>query len=172
LRGNRAHHVFTEPESGQLTPEAARILERTRPDTVLNQKTEGIDRHVRCHLKPRTKWRWNVANTDASGSSRSRRQQFSASKVVIRGCLYRRLVIDLLGHQNLHHLHRQIRWPASFGTRRPWCGGVYASCLVPCDHTPRRSWPLFCAKAMLDELIADLSRSASPLIRPAERSPS
>lgn len=30
-------------------------------------------------------------------------------------------------------------------------------CLVSCDHIPRRSWPLFRAKAMLDELIADLA---------------
>jgi site-specific recombinase XerD len=36
---------------------------------------------------------------------------------------------------------------------------VLANCLVPCDHVPRRSWPLFRAKAMLSELIADLSRS-------------
>jgi hypothetical protein len=38
-----------------------------------------------------------------------------------------------------------------------------ASCLVPCDHIPRRSWPLFRAKAILEELIADLSpRSSRP----------
>ena len=30
-------------------------------------------------------------------------------------------------------------------------------CLVPCDHIPRRSWPLFRAKAMLGELIAGFS---------------
>ena len=30
-------------------------------------------------------------------------------------------------------------------------------CLVPCDHIPRRSWPLFRAKAMLNELIAGFS---------------
>lgn len=36
-------------------------------------------------------------------------------------------------------------------------------CLVPCDHIPRRSWPLFRAKAILNELLADLSRSSSPL---------
>jgi len=30
-------------------------------------------------------------------------------------------------------------------------------CLVPCDHFPRRSWPLFRAKAMLDDLIAGFS---------------
>ncbi|MGF6184161.1 hypothetical protein ABIB42_005227, partial [Massilia sp. UYP32] len=29
--------------------------------------------------------------------------------------------------------------------------------LVPCDHFPRRSWPLFRAKAMLDDLIAGFS---------------
>lgn len=37
-------------------------------------------------------------------------------------------------------------------------GKLYAhlslSVLVSCDHVPRRSWPLFRAKAMLDELIA------------------
>lgn len=32
-----------------------------------------------------------------------------------------------------------------------------ASCLVPCDHIPRRSWPLFRAKAMLGDLIAGFS---------------
>ena len=31
------------------------------------------------------------------------------------------------------------------------------NCLVPCDHIPRRSWPLFRAKAMLGELIAGFS---------------
>ncbi|MGF6276466.1 hypothetical protein ABIB38_004886, partial [Massilia sp. UYP11] len=30
-------------------------------------------------------------------------------------------------------------------------------CSVPCDHFPRRSWPLFRAKAMLDDLIAGFS---------------
>jgi len=30
-------------------------------------------------------------------------------------------------------------------------------CLVSCDHLPRRSWPLFRAKAMLGELIAGFS---------------
>ncbi|MGF6179797.1 hypothetical protein ABIB42_000796, partial [Massilia sp. UYP32] len=35
---------------------------------------------------------------------------------------------------------------------------LYAiNCLVPCDHFPRRSWPLFRAKAMLDDLIAGFS---------------
>ena len=29
--------------------------------------------------------------------------------------------------------------------------------LVPCDHVPRRSWPLFRAKAMLGDLIAGFS---------------
>jgi len=28
------------------------------------------------------------------------------------------------------------------------------SCLVSCDHVPRRSWPLFRARAMLGDLIA------------------
>jgi hypothetical protein len=32
-----------------------------------------------------------------------------------------------------------------------------ANCLVSCDHVPRRSWPLFRAKAMLGELIAGFS---------------
>jgi type VI secretion system secreted protein VgrG len=32
-----------------------------------------------------------------------------------------------------------------------------ARCLVSCDHVPRRSWPLFRAKAMLSELIAGFS---------------
>ncbi|WP_312485603.1 hypothetical protein [Massilia timonae] len=31
-------------------------------------------------------------------------------------------------------------------------------CLVSCDHIPRRSWPLFRAKAMLSELIAGFSK--------------
>jgi hypothetical protein len=31
------------------------------------------------------------------------------------------------------------------------------TCLVSCDHVPRRSWPLFRAKAMLSELIAGFS---------------
>jgi hypothetical protein len=31
------------------------------------------------------------------------------------------------------------------------------SCLVSCDHIPRRSWPLFRAKAMLGDLIAGFS---------------
>ena len=31
------------------------------------------------------------------------------------------------------------------------------NCLVSCDHAPRRSWPLFRAKAMLGELIAGFS---------------
>jgi hypothetical protein len=30
-------------------------------------------------------------------------------------------------------------------------------CLVSCDHLPRRSWPLFRAKAMLGDLIAGFS---------------
>ena len=30
-------------------------------------------------------------------------------------------------------------------------------CLVSCDHIPRRSWPLFRAKAMLGDLIAGFS---------------
>lgn len=30
-------------------------------------------------------------------------------------------------------------------------------CSVSCDHVPRRSWPLFRAKAMLGDLIAGLS---------------
>jgi hypothetical protein len=34
---------------------------------------------------------------------------------------------------------------------------ISGNCVVPCDHIPRRSWPLFRAKAMLDELIADLA---------------
>ena len=33
------------------------------------------------------------------------------------------------------------------------------NCLVSCDHIPRRSWPLFRAKAMLGELIAGFSSS-------------
>ena len=32
-----------------------------------------------------------------------------------------------------------------------------AKCLVSCDHIPRRSWPLFRAKAMLGDLIAGFS---------------
>ena len=32
-------------------------------------------------------------------------------------------------------------------------------CLVSCDHIPRRSWPLFRAKAMLGDLIAGFSSS-------------
>lgn len=32
-----------------------------------------------------------------------------------------------------------------------------SSCLVSCDHIPRRSWPLFRAKAMLGDLIAGFS---------------
>ncbi|WP_305823247.1 T6SS phospholipase effector Tle1-like catalytic domain-containing protein [Massilia brevitalea] len=32
-----------------------------------------------------------------------------------------------------------------------------ANCLVSCDHLPRRSWPLFRAKAMLGDLIAGFS---------------
>ncbi len=32
-----------------------------------------------------------------------------------------------------------------------------ARCLVSCDHIPRRSWPLFRAKAMLGDLIAGFS---------------
>jgi len=32
-----------------------------------------------------------------------------------------------------------------------------SNCLVSCDHLPRRSWPLFRAKAMLGELIAGFS---------------
>jgi len=31
------------------------------------------------------------------------------------------------------------------------------NCLVSCDHLPRRSWPLFRAKAMLGDLIAGFS---------------
>ena len=31
------------------------------------------------------------------------------------------------------------------------------TCLVSCDHIPRRSWPLFRAKAMLGDLIAGFS---------------
>ena len=34
---------------------------------------------------------------------------------------------------------------------------IVVKCLVPCDHFPRRSWPLFRAKAMLDDLIAGFS---------------
>jgi len=34
---------------------------------------------------------------------------------------------------------------------------VHTNCLVSCDHIPRRSWPLFRAKAMLGELIAGFS---------------
>ena len=34
---------------------------------------------------------------------------------------------------------------------------VLASCLVSCDHIPRRSWPLFRAKAMLGDMIAGFS---------------
>lgn len=30
-------------------------------------------------------------------------------------------------------------------------------CLVSCDHLPRRSWPLFRARAMLGDLIAGFS---------------
>jgi len=47
--------------------------------------------------------------------------------------------------------------------RRPRIGnrGLIAldvsRCLVSCDHLPRRSWPLFRAKAMLGELIAGFS---------------
>jgi hypothetical protein len=39
------------------------------------------------------------------------------------------------------------------------------NCLVSCDHIPRRSWPLFRAKAALGELIAGLS---SPSIQPQQ----
>jgi hypothetical protein len=35
--------------------------------------------------------------------------------------------------------------------------GRAANCLVSCDHLPRRSWPLFRAKAMLGDLIAGFS---------------
>jgi hypothetical protein len=31
------------------------------------------------------------------------------------------------------------------------------SCLISCDHIPRRSWPLFRAEAMLGDLIVGLS---------------
>jgi len=31
------------------------------------------------------------------------------------------------------------------------------TCLVSCDHIPRRSWPLFRAKAMLGDMIAGFS---------------
>ena len=30
------------------------------------------------------------------------------------------------------------------------------NCPIPCDHIPRRSWPLFRAKAILEELIAEM----------------
>lgn len=36
-------------------------------------------------------------------------------------------------------------------------GRATSSCLVSCDHIPRRSWPLFRAKAMLSSLIAGFS---------------
>ncbi|QOY94079.1 hypothetical protein IM543_21685 [Massilia sp. UMI-21] len=35
--------------------------------------------------------------------------------------------------------------------------GHEAKCSVSCDHIPRRSWPLFRAKAMLGDLIAGFS---------------
>jgi hypothetical protein len=38
-----------------------------------------------------------------------------------------------------------------------------ANCLVSRDHLPRRSWPLFRAKAMLGDLIAGFS---NPGIQP------
>lgn len=44
-------------------------------------------------------------------------------------------------------------------------------CLVSCDHIPRRSWPLFRARAVLNELVAGLSRQQSrPNIKPLEQS--
>ncbi|TXG02415.1 hypothetical protein [Massilia arenae] len=36
-------------------------------------------------------------------------------------------------------------------------GNCERSCSVSCDHVPRRSWPLFRAKAMLGELIVGFS---------------
>jgi hypothetical protein len=38
-------------------------------------------------------------------------------------------------------------------------------CLVSCDHIPRRSWPLFRAKATLEGLIAGFS---NPGIHPQQ----
>ena len=37
-----------------------------------------------------------------------------------------------------------------------------ASCRVPCDHIPRRSWPLFKARAVLAGLLASLSLENKP----------
>ena len=36
----------------------------------------------------------------------------------------------------------------------------YPTCAVPCDYIPRRSWPLFRAKVILEELIAELQAAA------------
>jgi len=41
----------------------------------------------------------------------------------------------------------------------------FPKCLVSCDHVPRRSWPLFRARAMLGDLIAGFS---SPGIQPQQ----
>lgn len=38
LAGNRAHHVRLAAEGGQLQPQAPRLLERTRPGTVLKRQ--------------------------------------------------------------------------------------------------------------------------------------
>jgi hypothetical protein len=58
--------------------------------------------------------------------------------------------------EEINHARRQSILPSKnqtlLSTRRP-----ELNCLVSSDHIPRRSWPLFRAKAMLGELIAGFS---------------
>jgi hypothetical protein len=42
------------------------------------------------------------------------------------------------------------------------CGTGIVTCRVPCDHIPRRSWPLFKARAVLAGLLASLSLENKP----------
>ncbi|MGV7210380.1 IS256 family transposase, partial [Oxalobacteraceae bacterium A2-2] len=75
---------------------------------------------------------------------------FPNDKAIIR--LVGAMMLEQNDEWSLQRRYMQLEGLLSLSDNQPARLSAVINCLVPCDHIPRRSWPLFRAKVILEEL--------------------